>query len=77
MRAPVKVFRHSNFVGMQAMGWQADIHFDGWLPFSVRYGYNPRDNAFRYVWRVPVLGWAVTAGRLLAYDKAAEEDTNG
>ncbi|KQU33549.1 hypothetical protein ASH04_06860 [Rhodococcus sp. Leaf233] len=73
MTAWVKVFRHSNIAGVQAMGWQADIRFDGWLPFSVRYGYNPRDNAFRYVWRVPVLGWAVTAGRLRAIPAARGE----
>lgn len=62
----MKAFRHKNFAGIQAFGWQADVRFDGWLPFSVRYGYKPRDTAFRYVWRIPLLGWAVTVGKLRA-----------
>lgn len=74
MSAPIKTFRHSNFAGIQAFGWQADVRLDGWLPLSVRYGYNPRDNAFRYVWRVPVLGWAVTAGRFRAVGMSGDNN---
>lgn len=55
------VFAYRHMVGVRAFGRQVDVRFDGWLPFSVRYGHNPD---FAYVWRVPFLGWAVTAGRV-------------
>ncbi|WP_032364054.1 hypothetical protein [Rhodococcoides fascians] len=74
MSTPIKAFKHVNLAGIQALGWQVDVRFDGWLPFSVRYGYNPRDNAFRYVWRVPVLGWVITAGRFRAVGMSGDNN---
>jgi hypothetical protein len=60
----VRVFFTRRIAGIRTRRRQIDVRFDGWLPFSVRYGYN---TDFGRVIRVPVLGWAIVIGKLKAW----------